>query len=111
MKWLVSLIMALWAVMSMAAPPQGEFLPGLDEDSMRVRLLQYDLQPIEGIWQYKAEHMTLGIERCSGVQDAEYRIEVYPRNCFGVCGSPLVSAPRRGRSGGMHARGYPKEKV
>ena len=41
---------------------------------MRVRLLQYDLQPIEGIWQYKAEHMTLGIERCSGVQDAEYRI-------------------------------------
>ncbi|MBR1474023.1 MAG: hypothetical protein IJ613_00410 [Muribaculaceae bacterium] len=74
MKWLVSLIMALWAVMSMAAPPQGEFLPGLDEDSMRVRLLQYDLQPIEGIWQYKAEHMTLGIERCSGVQDAEYRI-------------------------------------
>ncbi len=44
-------------------------------------------------------------------QDAEYRIEVHPRNCFGVCGSPLVSAPRRGRSGGMHARGYPKEKV
>ena len=74
MKWIMSLIMALWAVMSMAAPPQGEFLPGLDEDSMRVRLLQYDLQPIEGIWQYKAEHMTLGIERCSGVQDAEYRI-------------------------------------
>ena len=44
-------------------------------------------------------------------QDAEYRIEVHPRNCFGVCGSPLVSAPRRGRSGGMHARGYPREKV
>ena len=41
---------------------------------MRVRLLNYDLQPIEGIWQYKAEHMTLGIERCTGVEDAEYRI-------------------------------------
>ena len=41
---------------------------------MRVRLLQYDLQPIEGIWQYKAEQMTLGIERCTGVDEAEYRI-------------------------------------
>ena len=42
-------------------------------------------------------------------QDKEYRIEVYPRNCFGVCGRPLVSAPRRGKSGGAKARGYPKE--
>lgn len=64
----------LWAVVAMAAPPQSEFFPGLDEDSMRVRLLQYDLQPIEGIWQYKAEQMTLGIERCTGVDEAEYRI-------------------------------------
>ena len=66
--------MLLWAMAAVAAPPQGEFFPGLDEDSMRVRLLQYDLQPIEGIWQYKAEHMTLGIERCTGVDDAEFRI-------------------------------------
>jgi hypothetical protein len=42
-------------------------------------------------------------------QDREYRIEVYPRNCFGVCGKPLVSAPRRGKPGGVYARGYPKE--
>lgn len=74
MKRLLSLLMLLWAMAAVAAPPQGEFFPGLDEDSMRVRLLQYDLQPIEGIWQYKAEHMTLGIERCTGVDDAEFRI-------------------------------------
>ena len=42
-------------------------------------------------------------------QDREYRIEVYPRNCFGVYGKPLVSAPRRGKLGGVHARGYPKK--
>ena len=74
MKRLLSLLMLLWAMAAVAAPPQGEFFPGLDEDSMRMRLLQYDLQPIEGIWQYKAEHMTLGIERCTGVDDAEFRI-------------------------------------
>ena len=74
MKFLAPLLFALSWTIAMAAPPQGEFFPGLDEDSMRVRLLQYDLQPIEGIWQYKAEHMTLGIERCQGVDEAEYRI-------------------------------------
>ena len=42
-------------------------------------------------------------------QDAEYHIEVYPRNCFGVCGRPLVSAMRRGKPGGIHARGWPKK--
>jgi hypothetical protein len=42
-------------------------------------------------------------------QDAEYHIEVYPRNCFGVCGRPLVSAPRRGKPGGVQARGWPKK--
>lgn len=74
MKWMSPLLMALCAVVAMAAPPQSEFFPGLDEDSMRVRLLQYDLQPIEGIWQYKAEQMLLGIERCKGIDEAEYRI-------------------------------------
>lgn len=66
--------MALCAMAAVAAPRQSEFFPGLDEDSMRARLMHYDLQPIEGIWQYKAEGMTLGIERCTGVDEAEYRI-------------------------------------
>ena len=42
-------------------------------------------------------------------QDADYRIEIYPRNCFGVCGKPLVSSMRRGKPGGVHARGWPKK--
>ena len=40
-------------------------------------------------------------------QDVEYRIEVYPRNCFGGCGKPLVSAPRRGKPGGRRSKGIP----
>ena len=74
MRGLLSIWVFMLSVIAVAAPAQSEFFPGLDEDSMRVRLLNYDLQPIEGIWQYKAEHMTLGIERCTGVEDAEYRI-------------------------------------
>ncbi len=43
-------------------------------------------------------------------QDMEYRIEVYPRNCFGACGRPIVSAPRRGKPGGSSAKGWPPPK-
>ena len=32
-------------------------------------------------------------------QEVEYRLAVYPRNCFGVCGRPLVAAPRKGKPG------------
>lgn len=32
-------------------------------------------------------------------QATEYRIEVVPRNCFGTCGAPLVSAVRKGVAG------------
>ncbi len=74
MRGLLTIWFFVLSVFAVAAPAQSEFFPGLDEDSMRIRLLNYDLQPIEGIWQYKAEHMTLGIERCTGVEDAEYRI-------------------------------------
>jgi len=74
MRGLLTIWVFVLSVVAVAAPAQSEFFPGLDEDSMRIRLLNYDLQPIEGIWQYKAEHMTLGIERCTGVEDAEYRI-------------------------------------
>ena len=74
MRGLLTIWVFVLSVVAVAAPAQSEFFPGLDEDSMRIRLLNYDLQPIEGIWQYKAEHMTLGIERCTGVADAEYRI-------------------------------------
>jgi hypothetical protein len=39
-------------------------------------------------------------------QDVSYRFEVYPRNCFGVRGKPLVSEFRRGKPGlGRSRRG------
>lgn len=44
-------------------PSAGTFYPGVDEDSMRVKLSQMDLQPIEGIWYYPAEDLTVAIER------------------------------------------------
>lgn len=56
-------------------PHSSEFFPGLDEDSMRVRLANTDLQPMEGIWYYPAEAMTLGIERIvTDGHDEQYRI-------------------------------------
>ena len=32
-------------------------------------------------------------------QEVEYRLAVYPRNCYGACGRPLVDAPRKGKPG------------
>ncbi|MBQ7690845.1 MAG: hypothetical protein IJT30_06635 [Muribaculaceae bacterium] len=56
-------------------PDVADFFPGLDEDSMRVRLAEADLQPMEGIWFFPDEDMTLGIERCAAVGHNErYRI-------------------------------------
>lgn len=37
-------------------------------------------------------------------QDADYRLEVYPRNCFGDCGKPLVSPVRHGKPGGADVK-------
>ena len=55
-------------------PSRGEVLAGLDEDSMRVRLAESDLQPMEGIWFYPNAHLTLGIERCGGYVVDGYRL-------------------------------------
>ncbi len=44
-------------------------------------------------------HVRFWMDSMDMPQDVEYRIEVYPRNCFGACGKPLVSAPRRGKPG------------
>ena len=57
----------------------------------------------------ESDRMTFWMNVLDLPQDADYRIEVYPRNCFGVCGKPLVSEMRRGKPGGAYARGYPKE--
>lgn len=51
------------AMAVMVVPGMSGFYEGVDEDSMRVKLSQMDLQPIEGIWYYPAEDMTVAIER------------------------------------------------
>lgn len=51
------------AMAAMVFPQSGTFYPDVDEDSMRVKLSQMDLQPIEGIWYYPAEDLTVAIVR------------------------------------------------
>ena len=55
-------------------PKKSVILEGLDLDSMRVRLDETDMQPMEGIWYYPNEEMTLGIERYRGEHNIGYRI-------------------------------------
>ena len=55
-------------------PKKSVILAGLDVDSMRVRLDETDMQPLEGIWYYPNEEMTLGIERYKGGHNIGYRI-------------------------------------
>ncbi|MBR7011529.1 MAG: hypothetical protein IKI10_01405 [Muribaculaceae bacterium] len=55
-------------------PKKSVILDGLDVDSMRVRLDETDMQPLEGIWYYPNEEMTLGIERYRGEHNIGYRI-------------------------------------
>ncbi len=55
-------------------PKKSVVIDGLDVDSMRVRLDETDMQPLEGIWYYPNEEMTLGIERYRGKHNIGYRI-------------------------------------
>ena len=78
MKTLILLLLALLPLMAVAGskvvPPKSVILDGLDADSMRVRLDETDMQPLEGIWYYPNEEMTLGIERYRGEHNIGYRI-------------------------------------
>ena len=74
---IISLILLLLPVMVEAGngvPKKSVILAGLDIDSMRVRLDETDMQPLEGIWYYPNEEMTLGIERFKGQHNIGYRI-------------------------------------
>jgi len=71
---LVSLACCLVSGLRAQVPDQSVVLQGLDEDSMRVRLLESGIQPMEGIWYYPNEEMTLGIERYHGDHNIAYRI-------------------------------------
>jgi len=57
-----------------AVPQQSTIINGLDLDSMKLRLQETDIQPLEGIWYYPNEQITLGIERFQSTQNIAYRI-------------------------------------
>lgn len=55
-------------------PDKSVIIDGLDVEAMRLRLDETDVQPLEGIWYYPNEEMTLGIERYKGGHNIGYRI-------------------------------------
>ena len=73
---LPTLLLLTTALNSTAAlPEKSVFFPGLDEEAMRLRLDESDTQPMEGIWYYPAERITVGIERCPDTgHEQEYRL-------------------------------------
>ncbi len=71
---LIILMLPLMAAASNSVPEKSVVIDGLDVDSMRVRLDETDMQPLEGIWYYPNEEMTLGIERYKGPNNIGYRI-------------------------------------
>ena len=71
---LIILMLPLMAATSNSVPEKSVVIDGLDVDSMRVRLDETDMQPLEGIWYYPNEEMTLGIERYKGSNNIGYRI-------------------------------------
>ena len=66
--------LSLLAAAGNGVPARSVILDGLAVDSMRVRLDETDMQPLEGIWYYPNEEMTLGIERYRGKHNIGYRI-------------------------------------
>ncbi len=71
---LLSLLVIFLA--SAQAPERSDYFPGLDENAMRQRLESTDIQPMEGIWYYPAEKVTIGIERMpqATAHDQDYRL-------------------------------------
>ncbi len=59
---LLMLCMA-FAIAKTDLPEQSVIVPGFSEQMARERLMESDLQPLEGIWYYPNEDMTIAIER------------------------------------------------
>ena len=72
--FLLAFLLPSTAAAGSGVPKKSVILAGLDVDSMRVRLDETDMQPLEGIWYYPNEEMTLGIERFKGPRNVGYRI-------------------------------------
>ena len=62
----VAILMLLglaWAQARTELPEQSVIVPGFNQQMARERLMESDLQPLEGIWYYPNEDMTIAIER------------------------------------------------
>lgn len=79
---LTTLLLLLLALAGSAVelPPQSVVLPGIDEESMKARFAESDMQQLEGIWYYPNEEMTLAIEKWDGEHNIGYRIILLASN-------------------------------
>lgn len=77
LRYIVMVIVALAtsfdAMASDNYPFRGEVLRGYDEDLVKAKCDDTDLQPIEGMWYYPDEEMTVVVERCDETLK-DYRI-------------------------------------
>lgn len=82
MKQLLAFIFLFVAVnvLGIEVPEQSVVLPGIDEESFFQRLQATDMQPLEGVWYYPNEEMTIGIERWKGQHNIEYRLILLASN-------------------------------
>ncbi len=74
------LLLLAFPLQAAALPQQSVVLPGIDEQKMRARFAESDMQPLEGIWYYPNEEMTLAIEKWKGEQNIGYRIILLASN-------------------------------
>lgn len=62
---LLMVLVALTGTARETLPAQSVIMPGIDEATMREHFSHTDLQPLEGIYYYPTEQMTIAIERDS----------------------------------------------
>nr|ACM91060.1 unknown [uncultured bacterium 34R1] len=76
-KHLITVALTLvlgFAVHAADIPEQSVVLPGIDTEQMKARFAESDMQPMEGIWYYPDEEMTLAIEKWKGEHNIGYRL-------------------------------------
>ncbi len=86
----LSLLLALGCLASSKVPKRSTVLQGIDEQTMRERLAHTDLQPLEGVWQYPAEDMTVAIERYNGENNVQYRVIMLGSRDIGVLPGTVI---------------------
>lgn len=77
-------------------PFKSEILKGYEDEAVKARCDETDLQPIEGVWYYPEERMSFVIERCENPMDKnthDYRVvlvesedmSLFPGTVIGYC--------------------------